>query len=645
MVDWVVLELGPKAEGEDPDDIRASIRHSIRDAEIFIPASVTKMGEERVIQYLVDGYAFIKRTHSDATYMRLENTKYVQTVLRQPVMMNGGRAIKQIAVVSDTQIEKLRQQIRAEVDQGISVGDMVMITSGPYRQIQARVMTEILELDQVQVYIELRSKQAIITLPRACLRLVQKAVKSPLRERSDAVRAWLRAAQAVTGWPKDAVSHVLLPYETYMKLGDWLLRGRQRIQCITAIEKPAPLDFAPVQQRYKRHVHLVDLATRGKLLFSVIRDPPDAAALVGKYRRWELSSRAAHAKKLYETLTAIYTPLPSPSDDARCIRWAYLQTVVERLEALHLAVEQIEQAIRSGGKVGMLQNLIVDGTQLALRCATAPGLAELKDSRGRPTGAILGFCQSLSSLKKRYPKTSFYVTWDGSSQRRKKAFAGYKASRSGRNPMATFEIQFLRVLLPKLGVTQAFNPEEEADDVIATLVRRRLKGQQNAFHSTDRDLLQLVTENDHQLVPSVGSGKEKLYTAEAVTEEYGVGPDRILHVRALVGDTSDDIPGADGFGLKTASKLVKLYGTVDRIFSSNLAGLSSKQYGALRSAESQIKLNLELLKLQDDLALTIVGPDPDQIAASERLREVDVKPDPLLAAFFPNNASGLSAQV
>lgn len=647
-IQWVVLELGPKAEGEDPDTVRASIRHSIRDAEVFIPASVTKMGEERVIQYLVEGYAFIKRTHPDATYMRLENTKYVQAVLRHPVSNGGGRPIKQIAVVSDSQIEKFRQQIRVEVDQGISVGDLVMITSGPYRQITARVEEEITEKDMVQVFIKLRSKEAIISLPRACLRLVQKAVKSPMRERLDAVRDWFRGAYALMGWPKDAVTHVLLPYRTYLRLGDWLTSGRKLVRLITEIDKPAPLDFSPVQQRYKTYDRIATWGSRGRSLLLATREPPSIEPLVEKVGEWERTSRLLpqweRGKKLYGQLQTIYNPPPSPTTDARCIKWAYLQDVAERLDALHLAVENIELTIRAGGKAGMLQNLIIDGTQLAIRCALTPGLGELKDSRGRPTGAIVGFCQSLSSLKKRYPTANIYVTWDGTSARRRKMFAGYKASRSTRSPMATFEVQFLKNLLPKMGVYQTFNPDEEADDVIATLVRSRLRGQYNAFLTTDRDLLQLVTETDQQLVPAVGAGKEKLYTVESVIAEYGVGPERIIQVRALVGDTSDDIPGADGIGLKTAAKLVKLYGTVDRLFASNFAGLTPKQYSSLRAAEQQIKLNLELMKLLEDLVLTFVGPDPDQIAASERLREADIKPESLLAAFFPN-ASGQSAHV
>jgi 5'-3' exonuclease/transcription antitermination factor NusG len=644
---WVVLELGPKADGEDPDLVRASIRHSIRDAEVFIPASVTKMGEDRVIQYLVEGYAFIKRTHPDATYMRLENTKYVQSVLRHPISQNGGKPIKHLATVAESQIETFRSQIRVEVDQGIAVGDLVMITSGPYRQITARVEEEIPERDAVQVYIRLRSKEAIITLPRACLRLVQKAQRSPLRERVDAVRGWLQGAHAAMSWPKDAFTHVLLPYETFMRLSDWLIRGQQRVRFITSFN--TELDLGPVQQRYKKYHQLATWVGQGKLLYGGILGMtaplPPLEPLLERVREWNrVSTWLQQGKKLYGVLNSAYNPPPSPTLDARYLDWLWFNDVYDRLDAVHSSLDGIELSLRVGGKAGMVQNLIIDGTQLALRCAMAPGLGELKDSKERPTGAILGFCQSLGSLKKRYPKADFYVTWDGSNQRRRKMFAGYKKSRGERSPMATFEIQFLKGLLSKLGVHQAYNPEEEADDVIATLVRKKLKGQLNAILSTDRDLLQLVTSTDQQLVPAVGAGKEKLYTVEAVTQEYGVGPDQITQVRALMGDSSDEIPGADGFGLKTSSKLVKVYGSVHQLFTSNFAGLTQKQYGSLRAAEDQIKLNLDLLRLQDDLVLTLVGPDPDQIAASERLREVELKPDHILAAFF-GKAPGVSAHV
>jgi DNA polymerase-1 len=209
--------------------------------------------------------------------------------------------------------------------------------------------------------------------------------------------------------------------------------------------------------------------------------------------------------------------------------------------------------------------------------------------------------------------------------------------------MATFEIEQLRSVLSSLGIHQAFHLKEEADDVIATLVRGLLKGRKNLIVSTDRDLLQLVTATDHQLVPAVGVGKEKLYDVEAVLQEYGVSPEWVTSVRALTGDTSDDIPGPGGFGLKTASKLIQMYGSVQALLDSNLAGLTPTQYTKLRASEKQVKLNLELLRLVDDLHITLVGPNPDQTAVSQRLRELDIKVDPVLAVFIPTGPQVLHA--
>ena len=686
--EWVVVELGPKAEGEDPDLVRASIRHSIRDAEVFIPVSVTKRGEERVIKYLVDGYAFIKRTHPDQTYMRLENTKYVQSVLRNHVNVNG-RSMRHVATVKEAEIDRLRGQMQEEVDQGISLGDKVLITSGSYKHIEAIVENEIAEHDSVQVHIKLRSVERIITLPRGFLRLLERAQRSPHRDRLNSVRSWFHRARPLMQWTGGLMDGVLVSYQTFVQLADFSHRDRLESTPRAPIPLsllPVPPDFAPLvhQQnrvgqvrelrRRVRHNRYVTMTTEE---FDRYMNGPEYRKRVAKFEEVsEFRRRVRHnryvtmdgpefdtymgadkilkktddverlslGKSLDTALEIVYSVPLSPTLDERFIELTWLQTVVERLDALHEAIEAIEAAILSEDDVCMPQNLIIDGTQLAIRCLMSPGLSELKDKQGRSTGAIVGFCQSLAGLKKKYPTATIHVAWDSSNQRRKKMFAGYKASRSDRLPMASFEIHFLKNLLPLFGVHQAYNPYEEADDVIATLVRKQFKGQENAFLSTDRDLLQLVSPTDKQFVPAVGAGKEKVFTVESVVEEYGVEPGRLVQVRALAGDTSDDIPGADGIGLKTASKLVKVYGTLDRLLSSNFAGLTKKQTDSIRAAETQVRLNLELMQLQDDLDLTLVGPHPDQIAATERLREVDVKPESLLAAFFPD-ASGQSAQV
>lgn len=627
---WVVLELGPKAEGEDPDTVRASIRHSIRDAEVFIPASVIQIGEDKVVQYLVEGYAFIRRDHPDQTYFRLENTKYVQTVLRKSANGPTGRPIRQLAFVTGDHIERFRGQLRVEVDQGIGVGDTVLITSGAYRQIEARVEEEILERDAVQVYIKLRSKEALITLPRGCLRLVSKAPRLPHQDKITVLRTWLHAARSVAAWSKDGVARVLLPYATVSRLEQWLSDGRLRFNFIHSFDVRLELDT--LRDRYEYLATLSGWLQTAKPLHDVVRGfymPLELAPLQVKGAEVE---RLHQGHRLYSLFSGLYQPIPSHSLlKSKYDEWQRLQVLSQRLEALSTYLEDLEHSLQKGSS--MIQNVIVDGTQLAIRCAEAPGLGALKDSKGNPTGAVMGFLRSLGSYRKRFPGAALYVCWDGSSQRRRKMFAGYKANRSVRVPIS-FEINWLRANLPLLGVHQAFHEEEEADDVIATLVRGPLKGQMNAFVSTDRDLVQLVTDTDHQFVPAVGMGKEKLYDVAAVEREYGVPPPEVVFVRSLDGDTSDNIPGAPGIGLKTASKLVKLYGSIDRLFASNLAGLTKAQLSNLRAAEKQVKLNVELMKLCDDLSVTIAAPNPDQISVSHRLKEIDIQPDNIVAALL-----------
>jgi transcription antitermination factor NusG len=167
MPDWVVLELSPQGEDEDPDVLRASLARSLRGSEIFIPASISKVGDSRVVHKLIDNYVFVKREHPDQHYFRMEGSKYVTSVLT----VKDGR-VRKISVVRDVDIAKMRRQIQVETEQGIEVDDEVEVMSGAYKGIRCKVIEEIRENETVQVYVNLRSKQTIVTLPRSFLKYV-----------------------------------------------------------------------------------------------------------------------------------------------------------------------------------------------------------------------------------------------------------------------------------------------------------------------------------------------------------------------------------------------------------------------------------------------------------------------------------------
>lgn len=626
LTEWVVLELGPAAEGEDPDFIRASIRHLLRDAEVFIPASVVQRGDDRVISYLMEGYAFIRRAHPDERYFRLEGSKYVHAIVTAPSIDSK---IRRVACVKDADIERFRAQIKVQEDQGIDVNDMVVITSGPYKNLKAMVIEDIPEMDAVQVHVQLRSKDSLVTLPRAFLRLHEKAAKPPFHAQKEALKAWVEAAVVLAQWrPSVDIGPIF---------AEWLQFQRILDLAQAVVSYHTVLDTGPLQRKMQEFERLEGWHERAQafrpalILLGQSLDSQPMRAVLAQYER--LTHWVERTKFLSQLVLSLYAS-SSPSDlQAKYVEWMWLDDANERLNAVLAQVERIEQQMTAGG----VQNLIIDGHNLAVRCATSPGLGELKDSQGRPTGAIVGFLNTLTSLKKRYPGVEIYVTWDGCSDRRRAMFGAYKTGRG--TPRATFEIQWLQKNLPFFGVNQAWNAMEEADDVIATLVRGQLAGQSNVIFSTDRDLLQLVTASTNVLVPAVGAGKEKFFGPAEVEAEYGVSPAMLPQLRALAGDTSDTIPGCPNCGLKTAAKLVKLYGSIEKLLSSNMAGLPKGLVANLRAAEAQVRLNVRLMTLVGDLALVAVPPDVDAKAAKTQLQEVEVKPDRFLPVFFGEPAA------
>jgi 5'-3' exonuclease/transcription antitermination factor NusG len=585
---WVVLELTSKAEGEDPDIIRSSIRHHIKDAEVFIPASVVQRGPVREYHYLVDGYAFVKHRHPDHFYSRLEDTKFVQSPL---YVSSGTKKDRRLATVTQQHIDKFRSQITVEVDQGIEVGDTVMITSGPYKNIKAAVTEEISEQDHVVVHIKLRSTDRLVSLPRAFLRLESKSPVIKYKDRFNRLLGWTSLAKQLVGWPSE-LSLLDQAYKQYSGLEGWVNRSATIYQALKA---------------YYQEVSLSDLLERYGSFSSLSK---------GQQLRDQMESLSRFDLNALGSLTSKY-------QEAK-----HLSGYCSRILNIYKDVQNMTE--------GNL-NLIVDGTQLLIRCMSAPGLGTLTDSQGRVTGPVVGFLRSLGSYRKRFPTADIYVCWDGSSQRRKDMFDGYKATRASRSSEPVFGWDWLRSALPLLGVHQAYNPREEADDVMASLVWGPLKESFCILVTSDRDLLQVVSESTQQLCPAVGAGSEKLYDSALVISEYGVPPESMVQLRALSGDNSDNIPGVPSFGLKTAAKALKAYGTVKDLMASNLAGMSKAQAANLRASAKQVALNMELMALRQ-VPITDIKSNPNQTEAEAQIRSLEIKPEGILQAFFPNKA-------
>lgn len=605
MAEWVVLELTPKGETENPDVIRKSITRVLRGAEVYIPAVVTKVGEETVIHYLMYGYAFVRKDRPDRDYFRLDGGRFVHAALAAPSPSG-----QKVGTVPASYIEEMQEKVRAEANQGIGVGDTVRICSGPYRNIEATVITEIPEEKKVQVYVQLRSKQSILTLPRSVLEVINRAPLSGYFARTGYLRAWAQMAKAVLKYEGTRHQRLLEVYQWYLQIEAWRSKGT-RLFAYTMSHSP---HFESKGLGLKTKVQDLEVLNRwlaqGRRLFSFVfwdTDPKELDNLGVKY----------------QTLL-------------------WFESVDERLRQLSMDIEAIARTMALGQKDAdemAIQNVVVDGHNLAFRCLYAPGMADLADDYGRPTGVILGFLRSLGSLRKKYPEAKFWVAWDGSSKRRRSQYPDYKANRKripqgeSNGEPAFDQLEFLRSVLPLFGVRQVWNPDEEADDVVASLVTGTLSNQQNLLYSNDRDFLQLVTESTMLLVPATNSRREILFDVDEVVKSMGVPPEKVVQLRAFYGDSSDNLPGVPRVPKKILLSLVKKHGSVSGVYSSGFAGLTKAQYERLRSAEPQVRINETLMKL-DSVEVSQIDPDVDVTEAAAKLADLKIKPEPIVTAFF-----------
>ena len=262
---------------------------------------------------------------------------------------------------------------------------------------------------------------------------------------------------------------------------------------------------------------------------------------------------------------------------------------------------------------------LIDGSAFIFRAYHAlPPLTRKSD--GLPVGAVSGFCNMLQ----RYVEgnvggdvTHVAVIFDkGSHTFRNEMYDQYKANREAMP-------EDLRPQMPLTrDATRAFNIacEEiegfEADDIIATLaVQARDAGGRCTIISSDKDMMQLVGGGVVMMDAMKGN---KIIDVEGVEEKFGVGPNRVIDVQALAGDTADNVPGAPGIGIKTAALLINEYGDLETLLDRAAEIKQPKRRETLINHRAQIELSKRLVTLDDkmDLPFTlddleVRDPDPD----------------------------------
>ena len=267
---------------------------------------------------------------------------------------------------------------------------------------------------------------------------------------------------------------------------------------------------------------------------------------------------------------------------------------------------------------------LVDGSSYIYRAFHA--LPPLTSPQGVPTQAVYGFTTMLLKLVQDVAPSFLAVVFDAPGKTfRSDLYADYKANRPSAPDDLKSQIPLIHDVVDAFRICKIVEPGVEADDVIATLVEREVADYDCVIVTGDKDLMQLVR-------PSVrlwDTMRDRWIDEAAVREKFGVSPGQVVDVMALMGDTSDNIPGVKGIGAKTATALIDHFGSLDDLLERVDEVAELKIRGAAKVAErvrdgvDAARMSKELVTLDHDVPLDLETkaleiPEPD----SERLREI-----------------------
>jgi len=259
---------------------------------------------------------------------------------------------------------------------------------------------------------------------------------------------------------------------------------------------------------------------------------------------------------------------------------------------------------------------LIDGSAYIYRAYHA--ITPLTTSHGLPTHAVFGFLNILRRILREKTPLYLAVAYDSRGPVfRHEMYGAYKANRVTMPEDLQVQIPYIKELVRAFNICSFEIPGVEADDIIASAARQLSRqGHKVIVVSGDKDLLQLVGERVIVWEPM----KDRIMDSQAVHDKYNVGPERLLDCFALIGDSSDNIPGVPGIGPKTAEALINQYGTLEGIYA-HLEGMKkTKMQERLAQNREAVFLSRELIRLKEDLPLPealdaykLPVPDNDQL--------------------------------
>jgi DNA polymerase-1 len=254
---------------------------------------------------------------------------------------------------------------------------------------------------------------------------------------------------------------------------------------------------------------------------------------------------------------------------------------------------------RDGSTIAPRHVYLIDGSGFIFRAYHA--LPPLTRSDGVPTSAVLGFSNMLAKLLSETDADHIAVVFDHSgSSFRNQIYDQYKANRSETPPDLIPQFKLVREATKAFGVCRIDVPDFEADDLIATYSREAEEaGAIVTIVSSDKDMMQLVRERVTMLDPI----KNRPIGDAEVREKFGVGPDKVIEVQALCGDSVDNVPGVPGIGVKTAAELINTYGDLENLLEHAPEIKQPKRRESLIEHAAKARLSRELVKLDDRVPL------------------------------------------
>ena len=268
--------------------------------------------------------------------------------------------------------------------------------------------------------------------------------------------------------------------------------------------------------------------------------------------------------------------------------------------------------------------LIIDGHSMAFRAFYALPPDNFVTATGQHTNAVYGFVSMLTRLLETEKPTHIAVAFDVSRHSfRTEEYPEYKGTRDATPEEFKGQVELIREVLDAMGIVSLSREGFEADDILATLAYRAGNdGATVLVVSGDRDSFQTVTDNVTVLYPGTGPGDLRRMTPQAVEEKYGVPPHRYPEIAAIVGETSDNLPGVPGVGPKTAAQWINKYDGLDNLLA-RADEIGGKRGAALREHMDDVVRNRRLNRLLTDMDLEVSPSDlarrPTDVAAIDRL--------------------------